>query len=90
MRNLRHCAIIGTVAAMLTLPVGLTLTQTTVDPDRAASGTSRPPERAPGGDAPKQKASARADRTSPDWMTTLIIIFAARAAGRSAGSGFPK
>ena len=96
-RNLRHRAVIGAVAALLAVADGAAQAQSTV-PGREATappGATPTDETAavPTADGTSQKpkpAAQRADRSPPNWMTTLIITFAAEATGRGPGAAFPK
>jgi hypothetical protein len=85
------------VAALLVVADEAAQAQSTVPSHEAAAP---PPSRAsdqtatvPTADGTSQKpnrAAEPADPKPPNWMTTLIIIFAAQAAGHGPGAAFPK
>jgi hypothetical protein len=58
-------------------------------PSRASDQTATVPT-ADGTSQKPNRAAERADPKAPNWMTTLIIIFAAQAAGHGPGAAFPK
>lgn len=79
-------------AAMLALAGVPALAQgTPSDPNPPAqSGSSTPDQKAPPAEHKTRPAASPADRQPSDWMMKFVIIMTAGAAGRSAGSSFPK